>query len=352
LVSLGASRPLAEAIGVGLVVTAVTYLSLIIGELVPKQVALRNPEQIAVRVAPVMTVIADIASPLVWLLDISSRGVLRVLGHNPPSERRITDEEIRTLIAEAEQAGVIESGERAMISGVMRLGDRPVQTVMTPRREVDMIDLTDDPARVRKTIAESQHSRLPVHEGTPDEMLGVVHAKDLLDAYILGEAPDVRSHIRPAPTIPDTADALDAVDIIKASPVHMGLIHDEYGHFEGVVTNADILEAIAGSFKSGRAEPDAVQRDDGSWLVSGSMPADEMAERLGIPIPRQRSYHTAAGFILNVLGHLPEVGERFDAFGWQFEIVDLDGHRIDKILARPVARRAFGNGLVQLKSPG
>jgi magnesium and cobalt exporter, CNNM family len=349
-VSLGVSAGFAEALGVGLVVTVITYASLIIGELVPKQIALRDPESIAIRVAPAMTVMAKIASPLVWFLDVCGRAVLRVLGHKRQGERGVTDEEIRALIAEAETAGVIESGERTMISGVMRLGDRSVRAVMTPRREVDMIDLTDDPESMRKTIAESIHSRLPVHEGTPDEMLGVVHAKDLLDTYIRNEAPDVRSHIRVAPTVPDTADALDAVDIIKVSPVHMALIHDEYGHFEGIVTNADILETIVGSFRSdgGPSEPDAVQRDDGSWLISGRMPADEMVQRLGISIPQQRSYHTAAGFILNVLGHLPEVGETFDAFGWRFEIVDLDEHRIDKILARPWARRASADSLRRL----
>lgn len=187
-------------------------------------------------------------------------------------------------------------------------------------------------------IVESIHSRLPVHAGTPEEMLGVVQAKDLLDVYLRDERPDIRAQVRPAANAPDIADALDVVDVIKGSPVHIALVHDEYGHFQGVVTNADILEAIVGDFRTdeGPVEPDAVQRDDGSWLIAGSMPVDEMADRLFIAVPQERGYHTAAGFMLNQLGHLPDIGESFDSQGWRFEVIDLDGRRIDKILARRI----------------
>jgi putative hemolysin len=308
---------------------------------------LRDPEKIAVRVAPAMTAIARFAAPVVWLLDISGRAALKILGYGTAAEHRVTDEEIHTLVAEAETAGVIEPGERAMIAGVMRLGDRPVRAVMTPRREVDIIDLSADVKTIRKAMLESIHSILPVCDGDPEEILGVIQAKDLLDDYLRGESPDIRSRLRPAPTVPDTVDALDVLGMIKASPVHMALVHDEYGHFEGVVTNVDILEAIVGDFGTdeGLAEPDAVQRDDGSWLISGSMPADEMAERLSITVPRERPYQTAAGFVLDQLGYLPQVGESFDAQGWRFEVVDLDGRRVDKILAMRMAggrRRAAG----------
>jgi putative hemolysin len=335
---VGLPTGVAEIVGVGLVVAVITYFSLVIGELVPKQIALRNPERIAVRVAPAMMAIARIASPVVSLLDTSGRAVLRALGYQAQAEQRVTDEEIRTLMAEAETAGLIEPGERAMIAGVMRLGDRPVQAVMTPRREVDMIDLTADPEDIRRMILESIHSRLPVHAGTPEEMLGVIQAKDLLDACLRDERLDIRAQVRPAANVPDTIDALDVVDVIKASPVHMALVHDEYGHFQGVVTNADILEAIVGNFRTdeGAIEPDAVQRDDGSWLIAGSMPVDEMADRLFIALPPERDYHTAAGFILSQLGHLPEIGESFDSQGWRFEVVDLDGRRVDRILARNI----------------
>jgi magnesium and cobalt exporter, CNNM family len=338
-IDLGLRSSVAEALGVGLVVAVITYFSLVIGELVPKQIALRDPEKIAVRVAPAMTALATIASPIVSFLDVSGRAVLSALGYRAGPEHRVTDEEIRSLMAEAETAGVLEPGERAMIARVMRLGDRPVRAIMTPRREVDMIDLTADPDDIRRTIVESAHSRLPAHAGTPEEMLGIIQAKDLLDAYLRGERPDIRAQLQPAPNVPDTADALDVLDVIKRSPVHMALVHDEYGQFEGIVTNADILEAIAGAFRTdeGPLEPDAVRRDDGSWLISGSMPADEMADRLSIVLPADRGYHTAAGFVLTQLGHLPEIGESFDSQGWRFEVVDLDGRRIDKILAGRIA---------------
>jgi putative hemolysin len=341
LSSFGLSAPVAEVIGVGLVVVTITYVSLVVGELVPKQIALRNPEAIAVRLAPAMTFLARIAAPLAWLLDASGDAALRFLGYKSEDERRITEEEVRTLIAEAETAGVLEPGERAMISGVMRLGDRPVRAVMTPRRDVDMIDLSTGPDDMRIRIIESIHSRLPVHDGNPEEILGVAQAKDLLDGWLRGETLDVRKYVRQAPVVPDTADALDVVELIKNSAVHMALIHDEYGHFEGLVTNADILEAIVGAARTdeGPPEPDAVQRKDGSWLIAGSMPVDEMAERLSIDLPPDRNYHTAAGFALAWLGQLPSIGESFDAFGWRFEVVDVDNRRIDKLLARRLARR-------------
>jgi len=341
LLEWGVPSGVAEPLGVGLVVAAITYVSLIVGELVPKQIALRQPEQVAVRVAPAMTMLARISSPLVWLLDASGRSLLWLLGQQSQGKGLVTDEEIRILVAEAERAGVIEPGERAMISGVMRLGDRPVRGLMTPRLEVDMIDLSDDIAEIRKTIRDSVHSRLPVHEGAPDDILGVVQAKDLLDALMGDERFDVRAHVRPAPIVSDTADALDVVDIIKQSPVHIALVHDEYGLFEGIVTNADILEAIVGAARTdeGPVEPDAVQRDDGSWLIEGSMAADEMADRLAITIPQERAYQTAAGFVLNRIGHIPTAGESFNDQGWRFEVLDLDGRRIDKILATRISKR-------------
>jgi len=335
LASLGLPHGIAEPAGVGLVVAGITYASLIIGELVPKQIALRDPERIAVRVAPMMTLLARIAFPLVFALDVSGRLLMRALGYKPQIEHRVSEEEVRTLIAEAESAGVLEPGEREMIAGVMRLGDRPVKAVMTPRRDIDMIDLTDTPDTIRVKIGASIHSRLPVHEGKEDQVLGIIQAKDLLNAHIHGEQPDVRSLVRQAPVIPDTADALDVLEVIKQSEVHMALIIDEYGHFEGIVTNADILEAIVGEFRTaeGAPEPDAVLREDGSWLISGSMPVDVMAERLQIRIPEKPSYQTAAGFVVDRSGRLPAVGETFDFGGWRFEILDIDGRRVDKILA-------------------
>jgi putative hemolysin len=343
LTDLGIPDGIADVIGIGAVVAAITYLSLIIGELVPKRIALRAPEAIAVRVAPAMMLLAKIMSPLVWLLDSSGRAVLRLLGQHQAADTRVTEDEIRTLVAEAEHAGVLEPGEREMIAGVMRLGDAPVRAVMTPRREVDMIRLSDDVQAIRLAITTSPHSRLPAYETDPDDVLGVLQAKDLLHAFMTSDQPDIRSYLRQAPIIPDTLDARDVVTILKGSPVHIGLVVDEYGHFEGVVTSADILEAIVGEFdtEEGSPEPMYIRRDGGSLLLSGWMPAEQFQELTGIPLPDDRSYHTVAGFVLDSCGALPAIGDGFDANGWRFEIMDLDGRRIDKVLASrlPAGRR-------------
>src|SRR5215211_7133228 len=300
LIELGLSEGLAETIGVGIVVTVITYASLIIGELVPKQIALRDPESVAVRVAPAMMLLAKVSLPLVWLLDRSGKALLWLVGHRGDPKDKVSEDEIRTLVVEAENAGVLEPGEKEMIAGVMRLGDLPVGAVMTPRHEVSMLDLSEGPEALRKAFADSPHSRLPVFERDQNATLGIVQAKDLLDYYLSGQTPDIRKLIREAPVIPETLDARDVVSILRDSPVHMGLVHDEYGTFQGVVTSADILEAIVGSFhtEDGPAEPAAVKRDDGSYLISGWMPALEFAERLKIILPIARPYQTFAGFLL------------------------------------------------------
>lgn len=344
LIDIGVPRNLAEVLGLGLVIVAITYLSLIIGELVPKNLALRNAEGIACVVAPMMTYLAKLASPLVWLLDTSTKVVLRFMGEGSQSGASVTEEEIKALVGEAETAGVLESGEREMIAGVLRLGDRAVLGVMTPRTDVDWLDLNSEEADIRTRLITSGHSRLPVGEGSPDAMIGVVQTRELLAALLEGKPLDVRTYAQEAPIIPDTMDALDALKVLREAVVPMALIHDEYGHFEGLVTPNDILEAIAGVFHSdseGR-EPYAVEREDGSWLFAGAMPADEMADVLDIALPEDRDYQTVAGFILALLHHIPMTGEAAEAHGWRFEVVDLDGRRIDKVLAtrpQPLRRR-------------
>jgi putative hemolysin len=332
----GVPERIAAWLGVGIVVAVITYASLIVGELVPKQIALRNPEGIASRVAPAMSLLAIIAAPLVFLLDISGRAVLWLLGQKGQSEEKVTDEEIKMLVAEAEHHGTIESDERRMIAGVMRLGDRAVRAVMTPRTDVDWINLAWEEAAIRKAITETEHSRLPVAEGSVDAMVGVVQTRGVLAAMLAGNRLDIKRHIRLAPIVHDQADALDVLATLKESEVPVALVHDEYGHFEGIVTPADILEAITGVFRSdleAEEEPSAVQREDGSWLLAGYMPADEMRDHLGIDIPENRDYETVAGYVLSQLHHLPATGECVDAQGWRFEVVDLDGRRIDKVIA-------------------
>ncbi|KJC59503.1 DNA-binding protein [Bradyrhizobium sp. LTSPM299] len=338
LLDIGLSPGLANALGVGLVVGVITYASLIIGELVPKQIALRDPEAVAVKAAPAMTLMAKLSLPLVWLLEHSGKALLWLLGHREDAQDRISEDEIKTLVVEAENAGVLEPGEKEMIAGVMRLGDLPVGAVMTPRHEVSQIDLADPAPEILATLQKSSHSRCVVFDGNRDHALGIVQAKDVLDVYLAGRTPDIRALTRDAPIIPETVDARDVVAILRDSAVHIGLVHDEYGTFQGVVTSFDILEAIVGAFhtEEGPAEPAYVRRDDGSYLISGWMPALAFADLLGIALPSPRPYQTAAGYLLHEFGTIPNVGEKIAAQGWDFEIVDLDGRRIDKILVSRV----------------
>jgi putative hemolysin len=345
LITLGLPERVAEPLGFGLVISLITYLSLIVGELVPKQIALRNPERIACLVAPAMTILAKVAAPLVWLLDRSGRIVLALLGQTRAKDDTVTDAEIHALIAEAESAGVLEPAERSMITGVMRLGDRLVRTVMTPRADVEMIDVKETPAKIGRQMAESGHSRFIAYEGSPENILGVLQAKDVAAALLRRRAPNIKQLVKVAPIIPDTLDALDVVSRLKESDVHFGLVYDEYGHFEGIVTTADILEAIVGVFRHDdtEIEPDIVERSDGSLLVSGGTPIDLLAARLGMPIPSTHDYHTVAGFVLDRLGRIPAAGESFVERGFHFEVVDLDGRRIDRVIVvrmAPVTRRA------------
>jgi len=339
----GVPDGVADALGVGIVVAVITYGSLIIGELVPKQIALRNPEGIAVRVSPAMTILSKVAYPLVWLLDFSGRAVLRLLGQKEESEEKVTDEEIKMLVAEAEHHGTIESDERRMIAGVMRLSDRAVRGLMTPRTDVDWINLAADDKTKRKTLMETSHSRLPAGEGSVDAMVGIVQTREVLAALLARKPFDVRKYVKQAPIVHDQADALDVLTTLKGSDVPVALVHDEYGHFEGIVTPADVLEAITGVFKADDEEEDreVVKREDGSLLMSGSLPADEMADHLGIELPEKRDYETLAGYVLSRMHKLPSTGEWVDAQGWRFEVLDLDGRRIDKVMAKklPGSRR-------------
>ncbi len=331
----GVSEGLANTLGVGSVVAIITYFSLIIGELVPKQIALRNPERVAMLVSPAMTLLAAIAAPIVWLLDISGRLILLLLGQSGRNDSRVTDDEIRSLIAEAETQGTIETDERRMIAGVMRLGDRAVRAIMTPRKEVAWLNLDADRKTIRKQLIETKHSRLPAGEGSVDTMVGVVHTRELLAALLSRKQFDPRKFVHQAPIVHDNADALDVLAMLREAEIPMALVHDEYGVFEGLVTPADVLETIAGAFKADlEAEgPPIVQRSDGSWLIAGDMSADDMADTLGFVLPVRREYETVAGFLLSFLHHLPTAGETVDAHGWRFEVVDLDGRRIDKVIA-------------------
>lgn len=339
LALLGLSAETARTLGFALVIGLTTYASLIIGELVPKQFALRSPEPIAIAMALPMYWLARLTAPVVWVLDSSSALIFRLIGFNRQSENRVTAEELHLLVAEATQSGVIEEHERSIISGVVRLADRPVREVMTPRTEVDWLDAGMGEAELRKLLLETGHSRIPVAEGSIDKVIGVVETRDIVGVLLRGEPLDLRALMREAVVLPDQIDAMDALVNLRHSDVPMGFVHDEYGHFEGVVTPIDLLTAIAGHFASDAEpgeNPDVVVRDDGSLLVSGQAPADALAERIGIDLPEDRDYATVAGLALAALRHLPDEGESFVEQGWRFEIVDLDGRKIDKLLVSRV----------------
>lgn len=329
----GVPAAAAAPLGYGVVIAIITYLSVIVGELVPKNIALRNSERIACAVAPIMTAFSRFARPAVWLLDASTRLVFRLLGQSETSESQVSDEEINILISEAEAAGVLEKPEREMISGVMRLSDRTVVGLMTPRTDVSWLDIATSDEEIKQQLIEIPHSLIPVGEGTIDTLVGVIRARELLSTVLSGERLEIRPYIHKVPIIPETMDALDCLKILREADVPIALIHDEYGHFEGLVTPADVLEAIVGAFKSEGEDPHAVQRANGSWLLAGSMPVDEMSATLAFPLEAQRSYATVAGFVLAQMHHLPKTGEIVEVNGWRFEVVDLDGRRIDKVLA-------------------
>lgn len=333
LLSQGVSPTFADALGVGSVVVVITYLSLIIGELVPKQIALREPEVIASRVAPTMKMLSKIAAPLVWLLDTSGRLVLKLLGQSGKTSDGVTDEEIKSLLAEAHSTGVIETEESRMIAGVMRLADRTARGLMTPRLDVEMIDIDDSLEEIRDQLQQSSRSRLPVRGENSDEIIGVLQARDFFNQLSLKGSVNIREIVKDVPVVSDFSDALDVVEAIRGTPTHMVLVYDEYGHFEGVVTAGDVMEAIIGAMQEDHFEEKAiVRRADGSYLVSGWMPIDEFSAFMNFEVEEDTEYSTVAGLALEEFKHLPEVGEMFIKNGWVFEVVDLDGRRIDKLL--------------------
>ncbi len=337
LALLGMPAAWTDDVAFALVVGLTTFASLIVGELVPKQFALRAPEPIAVFMAVPMVVLSRVTAPLVWLLDRTSALIFRLIGLNRESESHVTAEELHLIVAEASKSGVIEESERAIISGVVRLADRPVREVMTPRTEIDWIDEKADAKAIHQAVLGSPHSRLLVASGSVDEVVGVVNARDLLAAELTGKKLDLKSLMKRAPIVPDQVDAMDALEALRHADVPIALVHDEYGHFEGIVTPADLLAAIAGDFASDQDaedEPAIVERDDGSLLVAGWATADSLAERLGLDLEEDRDFATVAGFVLDRLKRIPATGEHFAEQGYRFEVVDMDGRKIDKLLVQ------------------
>jgi putative hemolysin len=339
LTAIGLPTEWAPIVGFMLVIAVTTYLSLVVGELVPKQLALRAAEPIAIVAAAPMQLMARVTAPFVWTLDSSSSLLLRLFGVNRTSEQDVTAEELHMIFAEATRSGVIEEDERALMTGIMRLADRPVREVMTPRTELHWIERRAPEADLRAAIADSPHSLLLVADGSVDNVVGVVKVRDVLSVLLRGRKVMLARLMKKPAIVPDQLDTMDALRVIQQAEIAIALVHDEYGHLEGIVTPADLLDAIVGNFVAHGDEGDApmiVEREDGSLLLSGALPADALADRLSIELPDDRDFATAAGFALSVLKRLPSEGEHFQNQGWRFEVVDMDGRKIDKLLASKV----------------
>jgi putative hemolysin len=323
----------AEPLAVGLVVICTTYLTLVLGELVPKQLALRRPEHVAARVARPIAVVARITAPAVWLLRKSSALVMRLMGLHHLPRQTVTEEELKALLAEGAQAGVLEHEEHDMIGRILRLADKPVRAIMTPRTDLAWIDRTDPVAEIVATVRGHPYTRFLVCDGSVDNVVGVVHAKDMLDRILGGGELSVPAALREPIVVPDTVTALDALERLKSDALGLALVMDEYGSFEGVVTAADILEAIVGDSADSAVQP-GIQPDgaDPVLVMDGMMPVDEVKDRLVLPdLPAEGSYHTLAGLLLALLRRVPRTGDRIVFAGWRFEVTEMDGRRVDTV---------------------
>lgn len=339
LPGLGVPERFSDEIGVGIVVVAITYLSLIVGELVPKQIALSDPEAVASRVAPAMRLLLVAALPLVWFLDRSGNLVLSLIGRSGPREAGVSDEEIRLVIAEAEGAGVMEKAETAMIAGVMRIADRTARGLMTPRHDVEVACAGESRAAILERFRSSGRSRLPLRDGGPDDLVGILHSRDFMQGE---DAPfDPTGIALPTTVVHDALPATQVIERLKSAPGHMLLVYDEYGHFEGIITPMDILGAITGGFdETEEDEPKVVEREDGSLLVAGWMPVDEFADRVGLILENEPDFETVAGLVINRAAELPREGHRVEIDGWVLEVIDMDAHRIDKLLVQRIRQPA------------
>jgi putative hemolysin len=325
----------AESIALAVVVIVTTYLTLVLGELVPKQLALRTPELMAIRVARPIAVLSHVVSPAVWLLGKSSNAVLRALGLNRPSRQSVTEEELKALLIEGAQTGVLEMEERDMIERVLRLADKPVRAIMTPRTELAWVDRTHPAKAIAAALKAAPHSRFVVCDGSIDNVVGVVQAKDLLDRILSGGELSLSASLRHPMIVPDAISALDALERLKSDTLGLALVMDEYGSFEGVVTAADVLQAIVGE-ASGPEHQEGVPGPEGeaTMTLDGMTPVDELKARLRLPdLPAEGSYHTLAGLLLALLRRVPRAGDRIVFGGWRFEVLEMDGRRVEKVLA-------------------
>jgi putative hemolysin len=332
--------PYSDSLGLAIGVLIITYFSIILGELVPKRLAIQNPEKIASRFAQPMLLLSRLLSPVVRFLSFSTNVTLRLIGIRPSSEPPVTEEEIHVLLDQGTQAGIFEEAEQDMVAGVFRLNDRRVYSLMTPRTEILWLDVRDTTDEILKKLAEGPYSRFPVCQGSLDNVLGIVKARELLTRSLAGETIHLKECLSPALFIPETTFASRALEVFKESNKELILVIDEFGGVTGLLTINDVLEEIVGDIETG--EPQVTQRQDGSWLLDGMLDIDEFKElfHLGI-LPNEGDYETLAGFVMASLGKIPRAADQFEWEGLRFEVVDMDARRVDKVLvttlpARPV----------------
>ena len=320
-----------EVISIVIGVLPVTYLSLVLGELVPKRLALRDPEGVSEMVAGAMSFFSVVFSPIVKLLSFSTEAILKLMGVKASEEQPFTEEELHLLIDQGTQAGVFEESEQDMVEGIFSLGDSRVYSLMTPRTDIVWLDVTDSIEEIREKIAECPYSRFPVRQDSLETIVGIVKSRDLLVESLSGKEIDLKTLLKPAYFIPETMFASRALELFKEKNTELLLVIDEFGGLQGLLTINDILEEIVGAMEF--EEPQATQRQDGSWLLDGMLEVDEFKELFEFTaLPHEDEYETLSGFVMTSLGRVPQASDNFVWNGFLFEVMDMDGRRVDKVL--------------------
>lgn len=338
LLGVPALAPYADTLALTTVVIAITFVSIVLGELVPKRIALHNPERLASLLAGPMLLVSTLFKPFVWLLGRITDLILKLMGVEPGNEPPVTEEEIQLLIDQGTQAGVFEEAEHDMVEGVFSLADQRVYSLMTPRPDVVWLDIGDSIEEIREKLAQSNFSRFPVRQGSLDAIVGIVKARDLLVQSLNNEPIVLKNLLRPAFFVPETMFASRALELFKEKGTDMLLVIDEFGALQGLLTINDILEEIVGEMEI--EEPQATQRPDGSWLLDGMLEVDEFKEIFDLPLlPHEDEYETLSGFVMMSLGRVPQPTDRFEWHGLKFEVMDMDGRRVDKVLVTTLPQR-------------
>lgn len=337
-------RPYSEGISVVIVVTIITYLSLVVGELAPKRVALSNPENIACTVAKPMRSLSFITAPFVRILSFSTDTLLNILGVRATEEQAMTEEEIKVLIDQATESGTFEESEQEMLERVFRFGDRRIKTLMTPKFDITWLDINTPLEELEHLVRESNHSRFPVARENLDDCLGILRGKNFLSARLSRQEVNLETILQPPLHVPENMTALKVLEEFKRTGIHMALITDEYGNIEGLVTLNDLMEAIVGDItaREDLEQPMVVRREDGSLLVDGLLPTDELKDLLdkeSLAEEETGNYHTLGGFVITFLKYIPKAGDHFEWGGLRFEVMDMDGTRVDKVLITQIKEK-------------